>query len=347
MSKPELVDRRQLTHFAKPTGWFQIGWSHEYPPGTVQPLKYFGEDLVAYRTETGKLIVSGAFCPHFGAHLGYGGKVAGECIQCPFHGWQWGPDGRNAAIPYSVKLNRSKQLVHRQVRELDGIIFMWHSADGAGPLWEPPNVPELSDGDGFYSPYPHGCIYHERQPLYPQFILENNVDYAHLDYVHEWDDVPKAEPATESEWVFRSAFTGSVTTKAGTINLEMENLLYGVGFFVTRLYGLRDTVNITGVTPVDETTSDVRVTVGVKRLDEDPIGEVPKVVDSIRGAQAIRTYNQDYPIWAHQMYNVTPPYPREEAADFIRLRRWSEKFYQGASPFDYKEHEAKVVTSGG
>ena len=38
----------------KVTGWFMIGWSPEFPIGEVRPLHYFGEDLVAYRDESGE-----------------------------------------------------------------------------------------------------------------------------------------------------------------------------------------------------------------------------------------------------------------------------------------------------
>jgi hypothetical protein len=33
-----------------------VGWSPEFPAGEVRPLHYFGEDLVAYRDESGELI---------------------------------------------------------------------------------------------------------------------------------------------------------------------------------------------------------------------------------------------------------------------------------------------------
>ena len=39
----------------KVTGWFMVGWSPEFPVGEVRPLRYFGEDLVAYRDESGEL----------------------------------------------------------------------------------------------------------------------------------------------------------------------------------------------------------------------------------------------------------------------------------------------------
>src|SRR2546421_234852 len=94
----------------RPTGWFMIGWSSEFPQGTVKPLKYFGQDLVAYRTEEGSLHVLDAHCPHLGAHIGHGGKVNGDCVECPYHGWGYGPDGVNRYIPYEDRPNVSKKL---------------------------------------------------------------------------------------------------------------------------------------------------------------------------------------------------------------------------------------------
>src|SRR5690349_8861107 len=91
------------------TGWWQVGWSFEFPVGEVRPLRYFGEDLVVWRAEDGRLHALEAHCQHLGAHIGNGGKVVGDCVQCPFHGWQWGPDGVNAAIPDQEKPNRSKR----------------------------------------------------------------------------------------------------------------------------------------------------------------------------------------------------------------------------------------------
>lgn len=41
-----------------PSGWFMIGWSSEFPHGVSKPLSYFGEDLVAYRGESGEQFYS-------------------------------------------------------------------------------------------------------------------------------------------------------------------------------------------------------------------------------------------------------------------------------------------------
>ena len=78
----------------KPTGWFQVAWSDEIGIGDVHRMTYFGEEMVAWRAQSGRLTVMNAYCEHLGAHLGYGGQVHGEVLQCPFHGWQWDAEGR-------------------------------------------------------------------------------------------------------------------------------------------------------------------------------------------------------------------------------------------------------------
>src|SRR6185503_13577906 len=87
-----------------PTGWFRIAGRRDLPVGKVLALRYFGRDLVLFRTEDGKPHLLDAHCPHVGAHLGYGGKVLGNTIQCPFHGWQIDGQGACVKIPYSEKI---------------------------------------------------------------------------------------------------------------------------------------------------------------------------------------------------------------------------------------------------
>ena len=41
-----------------------------------------------------------AFCPHLGAHLGYGGLVEESTIRCPFHAWRFDGTGACVEVPY-------------------------------------------------------------------------------------------------------------------------------------------------------------------------------------------------------------------------------------------------------
>ncbi len=106
-----------------PYGWFQVGFAGDVSVGTVHPLQYFGRHLVLWRDESGVAHLNDAFCPHLGAHLGHGGKVVGEAIACPFHGWQFNPEGKNTKIPYSTRVNRSCFLGTYPVIERNGFVL--------------------------------------------------------------------------------------------------------------------------------------------------------------------------------------------------------------------------------
>jgi phenylpropionate dioxygenase-like ring-hydroxylating dioxygenase large terminal subunit len=174
----------------KVTGWFMIGWSPEFPVGEVRPLRYFGEDLVAYRDADGELHVLSAHCRHLGAHIGHGGKVVGDCVECPFHGWRWGPDGTNRYIPSQPdRPNRALRLRVYPVREQYDCVFMWHQPNGEAPKWELPDLfgkfPQFeTDAAAYYRPYPEFSRRAESEPVHPQIVAENGPDSAHFRYVH-------------------------------------------------------------------------------------------------------------------------------------------------------------------
>ncbi|MBT3711375.1 MAG: Rieske (2Fe-2S) protein, partial [Gammaproteobacteria bacterium] len=110
-----------------PFGWFVVCYSDELAKGEVKPVTYFERELVVWRGEDGAPRVLDAYCPHLGAHLGYGGKVNGNDIQCPFHSWSWNGEGAATDIPYSKSIppKMKKPACERAypTRELSG--FVW------------------------------------------------------------------------------------------------------------------------------------------------------------------------------------------------------------------------------
>src|SRR3984885_10339778 len=165
----------------KPTGWFQVAWSDEIDLGDVHKMRYFSQDMVAWRAESGQLTVMNAYCEHLGAHLGFGGKVVGEVLQCPFHGWQWSQQGRNVCIPYQDRPNRGRRIRTYPVVERNESVYIWHDVEGREPFFEVPDTfagfNEGSSADGYY---PQQRLYRERLEMHPQYVLENGVDFAHF-----------------------------------------------------------------------------------------------------------------------------------------------------------------------
>lgn len=63
-----------------------------------------GENFAVFRSTSGEVYVLDAYCPHLGANMAIGGVVRGECLECPFHAWQFsGQDGKCSHIPYTDK----------------------------------------------------------------------------------------------------------------------------------------------------------------------------------------------------------------------------------------------------
>jgi phenylpropionate dioxygenase-like ring-hydroxylating dioxygenase large terminal subunit len=312
-------------HLARPSGWFQIGWSAEYPAGTVRPLRYFGRDLVGYRGEAGLAVLDG-HCPHMGAHLGHGGVVRGDDIECPFHGWRWSPDGRNTAIAGTDRTLPRLCARSWPVRERSGVVYLWHDETGAAPYYDPPHIPEAGHPD-WYQAWPGAVHTVESARLFPQYVLENTVDLTHLRFVHGWDDVPVTEDFAAGEASFRSSFGGHLTTRTGRAPIRNTTEAWGVSCMLSRLEGLRETVQLMCTTPVDDNTCDVRFSVFVRRAPDDPPGETPGLVRAIVRAQTEGEWAKDAPIWEHLAYVDNPAVIGDEAAAFVALRRWSRRFY--------------------
>src|SRR5258705_3152383 len=111
--------------FPIPNGWFMVAYSDEIAAGKVLGLRYFGEDLVAYRGADGAVRVMDAYCPHLGANLSRGGKVEGDTIRCPFHGWRFAGDGACVEIPYAQRIPPRAQLRVWPSLERNGALWVW------------------------------------------------------------------------------------------------------------------------------------------------------------------------------------------------------------------------------
>lgn len=316
--------------YGHPTGWFQIAWSGELAIGDVRPAKYFGQDLVIFRGESGRVTVLSAHCQHLGAHLGYGGRVAEDDIVCPFHEWRWSPEGENVEIPYADQGPSRRRIRCWPVLEQSGLVFVWHSPSGAEPTWQPPSIPEFESED-YYHLYPDGTAC-ESVRLYPQFVLENMVDYAHLGSVHNWNlDRPKVDKIEASEHSFVANTSGLMATPKGPAPMQALNVAWGVALVISRLRGLRDVAFMSSVTPIDDDCSEVRISTVVRRAAGDTGNQLDSYAKAMIVAQneAILGSNPgDRDIWEHQIYLTTPAFVREEVGGFRALREWAHRFYE-------------------
>jgi 3-ketosteroid 9alpha-monooxygenase subunit A len=316
----------------KPTGWFQVAWSAEVGVGEVRRMKYFGREMIAWRSAAGDVAVMDAYCEHLGAHLGFGGHVEGDRIVCPFHGWEWNREGRNVCVPYEKHPNRGRRIRSYPVAECNESIFIWHDVEGRQPHFDVPDVfTGFEDGmtaADYYPAYSVSTLHRERLELHPQYIMENGVDFAHFTYVHKVPIVPIftrqdfGEPVAYVD--FTIAFDAS--TPADDINSGVQAINAGVGAAVTKSWGMIDNRTLSAVTPVDDETSDVRFTVWIGRTPGDDRPEAcPKALRLAHGV--IEQFEADLHIWAHQRYSDPPALSPKEFEGFRALRTWAAQFY--------------------
>ncbi len=319
----------------KPTGWFQVAWSDEIGVGAVRTLKYFDQEMVAWRADSGLLTVMNAYCEHLGAHLGYGGKVVGEVLQCPFHGWQWSQQGRNLCIPYQDHPNRGRRIRTYPVVERNESVYIWHDVEGREPYFEAPDVfGGFNDGSSADDYYPQQRLFRERLEMHPQYVLENGVDFAHFKYVHNTPIVPVFtrhdfdEPVSYVD--FTITFEGDDSQKIEDIESRVEAINGGLGVAVTKSWGMVDNRTISAITPVDEFTSDVRFMVYIGRTrDKEARQSFEKASAKAQafGQEVIRQFEQDVHIWGHQRYSDPPALAAAEYEGFTAIRKWAKQFY--------------------
>src|SRR5262245_19652127 len=87
---------------AYPVSWYVFCASRDLRRGPTS-RDLCGRRMVAYRTDGGRACVLDAHCSHLGADLGRG-CVVGEAIRCPFHHWEYGPDGECTRIPVTSEI---------------------------------------------------------------------------------------------------------------------------------------------------------------------------------------------------------------------------------------------------
>jgi 3-ketosteroid 9alpha-monooxygenase subunit A len=320
----------------KVTGWFMIGWSAEFTAGEVRPLRYFGEDLVAYRDEAGELHVLSGHCRHLGAHIGHGGKVVGDCVECPFHGWRWGPDGTNRYIPYQPdRPNKALRLRVYPVVEQYGCVFAWHQPDGKEPQWAMPDLfgkfPQFpTDPDVYYRPYPEFSSRAEREPVHPQIVAENGPDSAHFHYVHGATVTPVCLnwEAVDEEWRFLTGWPDVRSDDPDTMALYIHSHFSGLGFAISAFEGSSNHRLIFACTPVEDGFSDMFYSIWWPRIPGDTSDVPPASVREQVERQFMGTVWDDLNIWRYQEYVERPALSKVDAKPYMAMRKWATQFYE-------------------
>ena len=127
--------------------WWFAALSSDVRPGGMARHQIMNEPVLIGRTRAGRLFAIRDVCPHRAAPLS-AGRIHGDEVECPYHGWRFGPDGGCRAIPSLADgqdMDVSRIGVPRwPVAESQGLVFIWM---GAGePDQPPPTFPGVVGG---------------------------------------------------------------------------------------------------------------------------------------------------------------------------------------------------------
>ena len=160
--------------------WYPMATSEELGD---KPLKVqcLGQDFVMFRDSQGQAHCLANTCTHRGGALA-GGKIKGDCVECPYHGWQFDGNGQVHRIPSlgkDAKIPGRTRIDAYPVEEKYGLIFAFL---GDLPEGERPPVMEVKEWDkeGWRPTLQHYTIKgnYERS-------IENGLDPAHNEFVHD------------------------------------------------------------------------------------------------------------------------------------------------------------------
>ena len=325
-----------------PTGWYLIAQSAEVGVGDVLPVQYFGRDLVLFRTEAGQAVMLDAHCPHMGAHLGYGGRVEGEGIRCPFHSWRFDTGGRCDDVPYSnlaapPRVGTACWPVH----ETSGLILAHYSQHGRPPAWWMPDRPEWGTP---------GWLGYEvtgwRIRMHTQELAENIPDTAHFLYVHSLPVQPAAEVEVE-----RHVYRQRTVTRVGDAETAFTQEAFGLGLVWLHVPGRRpgaegpgagatpDVTFLTATTPIDGESVELRllflVNEGPGATQLSPLGRALIAATSDNTAR-------DVPIWEHKVYRERPPLVPGDGPINV-IRRWARQFYETTESTEEAEGDRQLA----
>ncbi|KAM3599705.1 uncharacterized protein V6R79_010236 [Siganus canaliculatus] len=333
-----------------PNGWYRVLDSHLLERGEVKGVTVLGEQVAVFRDHSGKAHVVDAYCPHLGASLAMGGRVMGDCLECPFHGWQFrGSDGKCMKIPYAEKVPDFAKVRSWHTCEVNGLILVWFDCDGKEPQWPVPEYKEVTNGEWIYRGRTEHFVNCHIQASACE-IPENGADIAHLAQLHKPSIVSGADVRhiynkwefLQHDWDVQWEPESAPTQHCANMYVKHAITVFGHHWslldvkVVARQVGpgvvfLRFDHSFLGrgllthcVTPVEPLLQCVSHTMFYQ-------ANVPAVVPKfILKAECIQ-FERDVMIWNNKTYASKPMLVKEDAA-IQKHRRWFSQFYSENSP---------------
>ena len=170
--------------------WIPALMSSELPEPDGPPVRVrlLGENLIGFRTTSGRVGLIQNHCPHRGASLFFGRNEA-EGLRCVYHGWKFDRTGACVDMPSEPPESNFASKVRATAYpcvERNDVVWAY-----LGPRSAPPPLPDLepnmlAPGEGVVQKVLRECSWFQ--------ALEGDIDTGHLSFLHlgalKPEDVP-------------------------------------------------------------------------------------------------------------------------------------------------------------
>lgn len=322
-----------LGEFQYPRGWFMIAGAADATTRPV-PVRFFGQDMVLYRGETGTPRLVEAYCPHMGAHLAKnttsyivqdGEQVVGDSIRCPFHGWRYDGNGQCDNVPYSSFVPKAAVLKTFPVQERAGIVWMWHDPEGLAPDYPLPTFGGHHGAPGWVD---WKIDFMGDLDCHPIELVDNMADFGHFIPIHGAKDFT----------YFANEFTGHVThqyysaghrtlTASEGDQLTLDTWYTGPSILQAEMAGEFDSFIMIAHTPIDDGRVRSWHALMVKVNDGSrPITDADRAAALGYQEGSRMAFAQDVEIWQNKRPCINPLVIPNDGP-YGKIRIWYKQFY--------------------
>lgn len=322
-------------------GWHCLGLAEEYKDGKPHTLEIFGTKLVAFQGEDGQVHILNAYCPHMGADLSIG-EIKGNTIECPFHHWRWGPDGKCVEIPYCKRVPPKARIQAWPTREQNKLLFVYNDPEGNPPpaSLEIPRIEACFSGE--WTPW------HLKYWLFNtncRELVDNLADEAHFGAIHHAPNLYFANVFEGHKATQITVGTSATLTEQG---LRTYNTYFGPAVHFTHMiadhqgHPLESILLLVHV-PKDLNSFHQRFGVIVKKLPHLSEDENRQLAEAYSNA-VFEAFAQDQRIWDTKI-RIDNPVLCENDGPIYQLRRWYEQFYTDVADLQDDVAERKIVVT--
>ena len=170
-----------------PNYWYPVLRASKLGRGRAVPITFWKRQVVLYRDREGQVHAMDNSCAHRRVAL-HTGEVRDCNIVCPYHGWEYGPEGELASIPYWPA---DKKLPHVRLRSYptesrNGLIWFFPGDPQLASSVPVPDTSSLENKEWFSF-----CLDNDFYNHYSIGII-NGMDYYHF-HLHRnfqpWSDI--------------------------------------------------------------------------------------------------------------------------------------------------------------